>query len=235
MHLEKQATTEANDPLNVLVVGASGGTGRATVKQLLENGHKVTAFSRRATDQFEHTINLRIIDGDVMQNADISEAVKGQDVVIVVLGISENPVLVRLFASASTPRDVRSKGTKNIIAAMKKHGVSRLIVQSSFGVGETRGLLRFTDRLIFSLLLKPQIKDTELQEQVVRASGNAGGIDWVLAQPVHLKDAKNSSEPYLSTQGKTRQMSVTRRSVARFLADAVNRPDFIGKTVAISG
>ena len=32
----------------VLVVGATGGTGRATVEALLERGHRVTAFSRHA-------------------------------------------------------------------------------------------------------------------------------------------------------------------------------------------
>lgn len=34
--------------LNVLVVGATGGTGRATVERLAAEGHRVTAFSRSA-------------------------------------------------------------------------------------------------------------------------------------------------------------------------------------------
>ena len=33
---------------NVLVVGATGGTGRATIDALVRQGHQVTAFSRHA-------------------------------------------------------------------------------------------------------------------------------------------------------------------------------------------
>jgi len=96
------------------------------------------------------------------------------------------------LGSAHTPDDVRSTGTKNVINAMHIHGVPRLIVQSSYGVGETNGLLDCTDQLFFKLLLKPQIADTEQQEQIVKNSG----IEWVLAQPVHLTDSQNSTAPF---------------------------------------
>ncbi|WP_428353016.1 NAD(P)-binding oxidoreductase [Methyloprofundus sp.] len=142
----------------------------------------------------------------------------GQQVVIVTLGISENPIRVRFFGTASTLNNVRSAGTRNVITAMRKHGVQRLVVQSSYGVGETRGLLRFVDQLFFSLILKPQIEDTEIQEQVVRDSG----VDWVIAQPVHLTDEDSSTIPFLSTKGETRLMKVARKSVARFLALAAS-------------
>jgi len=227
----KSKVQHSSSPLNVLVVGATGGTGVAVVQQLLFEGHKVTAFSRHASEKFAPVDGLKVRDGDVMQSADVEGAVKGQDAVVVVLGISENPIRVRLFGAGRTPGDVRSIGTKNVIDAMHRHGVSRLVVQSSFGVGETRGLLGFADKLFFELLLKPQIADTEAQEQVVRASG----IDWVLAQPVHLTDTQESTVPHLSTQGKTRAMKVARASVARFLAIAVSESDFIGKTVTVSG
>jgi len=231
MKFETQLTQLSDNPINVLVVGATGGTGQALVQELLQQGHTVTAFSRHASAKFQTAERLKIIDGNVMQPADVEHAVIGQDVVIVVLGISENPFRVRLFGAARTPVDVRSKGTSNVIDAMRKHGLTRLVVQSSFGVGETRGLLGFVDQLFFSLLLKPQIADTELQEQIVRQSG----IDWVLAQPVHLTDSDDAVVPFLSTQGKTRAMKVSRSSVARFLAVAVREPDFIGKTVTVSG
>jgi len=231
MNSATQLPQISTDPLKILVVGATGGTGLAVVQQLLQDGHTVTAFSRHASSKFAATDRLTTVDGNVMQPADIDDAVKGQDAVIVVLGISENPIRVRLFGTARTPSDVRSTGTKNVIDAMRKHDVSRLIVQSSFGVGETRELLGFTDQLIFTLLLKPQIADTEVQELAVRNSG----IDWVLVQPVHLTDSHDSTMPYVSTQGKTRLTKVARTSVAQILAVAVREPDFIGKTVAVSG
>jgi hypothetical protein len=138
---------------------------------------------------------------------------------------------VRLLGSASTPIDVRSRGTRHTIAAMRRHGVRRLVVQTSFGVGDTRGRLPWLYRLMFGLLLKPQIADTEQQEREVRASG----LDWVLAQPVNLTDAVLDDAPFVSTQGDTRSMKVARRQVGRLLAEAVHGGGFVGCSVAVSG
>lgn len=219
----------------ILVVGATGGTGLAVVQQLLRQGHKVTAFSRQSKTKFQQTDFLTPVDDDVMLKDDVERAVQGQDAVIVVLGISENPLRVRLFGPAKASADVRSKGTQNVINAMQMHGIKRLVVQSSYGVGETRGNLGIANRLFFNLVLKPQIEDTEEQERVVRASG----VDWVLVQPVHLHDKElttdDSTLPYLSISGDTRKMNVTRTAVARFLVMASCESEYIGKTVSVSG
>jgi len=165
-----------------------------------------------------------------MNPADIEQAVKGQDTVIVVLGISENPLLVRFFGPKNTPAMVRSVGTQNVVNAMRKHGINRLVVQSSYGVGESRECLNWVNKLFFRLVLKPQIEDTETQEQNVRGSG----LDWVLVQPVHLTNDAHAAAPCISTMGQTNNMKVSRESVAAFLANAIHRVDYLGKTVAIS-
>jgi uncharacterized protein YbjT (DUF2867 family) len=217
--------------LNILVVGATGGTGRATVEKLLNEGHAVTAFSRSAARLADGSGRLVTINGDVTDPDEVERAMHAQDVVIVTLGIRENPLRVRFLGTARTAGDVRSVGTRNVIAAMRNQGVRRLVVQSSYGVGETRGLLGFVDRLFFKLILKPQIDDTEAQEDAVRNSG----VDWVIAQPVHLTDDDSDAPPFLSVQGQTRLMKVARRSVARFLAVAALGSEYIGKSVAVSG
>lgn len=218
-------------PLRILVVGATGGTGRATVEELVGQGHRVTAFSRRADPLAEISERVTAFNGDATKPADLDEAVPGHDAVIVTLGIAESPFRVRLFGTARTPMDVRSAGTRNVIAAMRKHGVRRLVVQSSYGVGETRNKLRFVDSLFFNLLLKPQIEDTEVQEAEVRGSD----VDWVLAQPVHLTDDDAAATPFTSVHGEVRDWKISRKSVARFLASAAQASDYVGKNVALSG
>ncbi len=216
----------------VLVVGATGGTGRAVIEELLETGHHVTAFSRHASKLDGLSERMTTIDGDATDPDEIDRAVRGHDAVVVTLGISENPLRVRLLGAARTPMDVRSAGTRAVIAAMRRHGVRRLVVQSSYGVGETRGKLRLLERVMFGLLLKPQIADTELQEVEVRDSG----MEWVLAQPVHLTDdSADAHKPFASLDGRVQRWSVSRRSVARFLAHAVSAPEYVGQTVALSG
>jgi len=226
-----QTQESSRTPQKVLVVGATGGTGVAAVRQLQKLGHHVTAFSRHASDKFSTREKLTPIDGDVMNPVDIEQAVKGQNAVIVVLGISENPLLVRFFGPKNTPVKVRSEGTQNVVNAMRKHGVKRLVVQTSYGIGESRECLNWVNKLFFRLVLKPQIEDTETQEQQVRASD----LDWVLVQPVHLTNDINAPAPCISTREQTRNMKVSRESVAAFLANAINRFDYLGKTVAISG
>ena len=217
--------------LKILVVGATGGTGRATIDELVQDGHQVTAFSRHADALAGTSDHVTAFNGDATNPDDIERAVQGHDAVIVTLGIAENPIRVRLLGAAKTPNDVRSVGTRNVITAMRKHGVRRLVVQSSYGVGESRDKLRFVDSLFFNLLLKPQMADTEVQEQDVRDSG----MDWVLVQPVHLTDDDDRKMPFTSQNGEVREWKISRGGVARFLARAVHTPDYVGQVVALSG
>lgn len=210
-------------------MGATGGSGRAACAALAERGHEVTAFTRGG-GAAELPPNVRTVVGDATSVHDVDEAVRGQDAVVVALGIRENAVRVRLFGPARTPLDIRSAGTRNVIAAMKRHGIQRLVVQSSYGVGPTRDRLRFLDSILFALILRPQIADTEEQERIVEASG----LEWVLAQPVHLTDDASAASPLASTDGETGKMTVSRASVGAFLAEAVTSASLVGKRVALS-
>ena len=220
-----------NPSRKILVVGATGGSGRAAVAALVEAGHHVTAFSRRAETLLQDFPDITAINGDVMNPDDVDRAVAGHDSVVITLGITENPIRVRWLGPARTPLDVRSTGTNNVIDAMHAHGVDRLVVQSSYGVGETRQRLGLRDRLFFALLVKNQMADTEIQEQVVRASG----LDWTLIQPVHLNDTIPEVDAFRSTTGETRAMKVSRLAVGKAVADVVADSTYSYQTVSISG
>jgi uncharacterized protein YbjT (DUF2867 family) len=216
--------------MKVLVVGATGGSGRAAVNELLSRGHEVTAFSRHATTLDAAPGRLRTIDGDATAPAAVDRAVHGQQAVIVTLGISDNALRVRLLNRAGTPMDVRSRGTRNVIAAMRRHGVGKLVVQTTYGVGATRDRLPPLYRLLYWLVLRPQIADTEHQEREVRASG----LDWVIAQPVSLTDDAQGGLPFASPSGELRAMKVSRGSVGRFLVQAAEGSQCLGASVALS-
>ena len=215
--------------MKVLVVGATGGSGRAAVDALVGGGHEVTAFARRAGAVFAGGGDVRAVDGDATVPADVGRAVVGQDAVVVTLGIAESALRVRLRGPAATPLDVRSRGTAAVVAAMREHGVRRLVVQSSYGVGDTRDRLPVSSRLVFALLLRPQIADHEEQERIVRASG----LDWTIVQPVYLTDADEPAA--LSTSGSTEGMKVSRGAVGRVLAELATGAADLRRTVSVSG
>ncbi|MGY1625318.1 NAD(P)-dependent oxidoreductase [Geodermatophilus sp. SYSU D00965] len=215
--------------MRVLVVGATGGSGRAAVDALTARGHEVTAFARRASAVYGERAGVRAVDGDVTVAADVERAVRGQDAVVVALGISESALRVRLLGSRGTPLDVRSRGTRTVVAAMRSAGVRRLVVQSSYGVGETRTRLPLSSRVVLALLLRPQIADHERQERLVRDSG----LDWTLVQPVYLTDGDEPAT--VSADGDVEEWHVSRAAVGGVLADAVDGALPRGRSLAVSG
>lgn len=215
--------------MKVLVVGASGGSGRAAVTALLDRGHDVTVFVRNPKALGALGEGAAVVTGDATRPDDVDVAVRGQDAVIVTLGISENPVRVRMRGPAGTALDVRSRGTRNIVAAMERHDVGRLVVQTSYGVGDTRGKLPRRYALMFRALLGPQIADTEIQDALVRASD----VLWTLVQPVNLTDGASGTAK-TSDAGEVAGWHVARGAVGEVLADAVERSDYVKKTIAVS-
>jgi uncharacterized protein YbjT (DUF2867 family) len=219
--------------MKVIVFGATGGTGRATVRELLDGGHEVTAFSRHA-DQLElRSEQLHLQPGDALRAEDVERAVAGKDAVVVSLGVNDNPLKVRLLHRSRTPTNVCSEGTRHILDAMRKHGLRRLVVVSAYGVGETREKLPRLFRLLYNMLLKEQLADKERQERLVRESG----LDWVIVQPVGLTNASPEPEEQVlaSPEGEVHGRSIPRRNVGRFLARAVTGNQFLHRSVALSG
>jgi len=120
--------------MKIIVFGATGSVGNQLVKQALEQGNEVTAFTRNP-GKLSHINDprLKIIRGDILDLADVEKAMQHQDGVLCAIG----------DGSKGT---VRAEGTKNIIMAMKKAGVNRLICETTLGLGESHAIPRMTLR-----------------------------------------------------------------------------------------
>ncbi|WP_322937641.1 NAD(P)-dependent oxidoreductase [Nocardioides bizhenqiangii] len=216
--------------MKILVVGGSRGTGAAVVRTLAADGHLVTAFARSASSAGLGEHGVVAFDGDVMDADDLGKAMIGQDAVVVTLGISDNPLKVQYLRRASTPLDIRSAGTRRVVEAMQSAGLRRLVVQTVYGLGEGRRHLDLKWKLIFGLLLRPQIRDSTVQEQVVRESG----LDWTLVRPVALTDEETTAPAHVDAQDERLGLQVARAQVARVFADVVDEPTSVGKTLSVS-
>jgi uncharacterized protein YbjT (DUF2867 family) len=213
--------------MKVLVVGASRGTGAELVAELVERGHLVTAYARHAADVDDR---VRHVAADVLDRTSLDTAMVGQDAVAVTLGIPDNPFRVRLTRRASSPLDIRSRGTAGVIGAMHAHGVRRLVVQSTYGVGATYAHLPAALKMFLTVALRPQIDDHERQEQLVRESG----LDWTIVRPTVLHGDSTESPAYVGTDDHAPTMRVSRRQVARVEADALERDELAGQVLTVT-
>jgi putative NADH-flavin reductase len=170
-------TIERREPARVLIVGATGGTGRELVAQALERGLAVTALVRNPSRlRVEHP-RLTVVRGDVLDAASVDAAVRGQDAVLSALGHK------RYFY----PTRILSAGTRNLLRAMESHGVRRLVCETSLGLGDSAGRLG----LMYTLFVIPAILpfyfwDKTRQERAIAESG----LDWVIVRPGALNNGE---------------------------------------------
>ena len=218
--------------MKVLVVGASGGTGAELVAELVERGHLVTAYARSAGtgEGGGGDDSVRHVAADVLDREALGKAMIGQDAVAVTLGIPDNPFRVRLTRRASSRLDIRSQGTAAVVEAMREHGVGRLVVQSTYGIGDTYRHLPLALKAFFTLGIRPQVDDHERQERLVRGSG----LDWTLVRPTVLHDEPTDEPAHVSTSDHAPTMKVSRRQVARVEAHALERTTFAGQVLTVT-
>jgi len=220
--------------LKVVVFGATGKAGRAVALTLLAAGHQVTAFGRNR-EKLPAYKGISVIVGDALNAPDVASAVAGQDAVVVSLGDSLNPVVLKLGAKLgvkrNTPPNICEVGTANVIAAMEAASVKRLICITSYGVGDTRDRLSRLFRLWLRVLqLGEQLADKEEQEKLVKEST----LEWTLIQPVGLTDGAATGRWLASTSGDRRKRTVSRVDLADFIAQVLAGVRYVRETVVLS-
>jgi len=189
--------------MNIIIFGATGSVGRHLVDQALAQGHNVTAFARRPDGLTQSNPRLVRHSGDVLDAQAVADAVQGHDAVMIALG-------------AGRKGGVRGPGTKNVIDAMARHGIRRLVCETTLGAGDSREVLNFFwKRLMFGLLLRPAFADHAVQEAHIRSCD----LDWVIVRPAAFTDGP-ATEVYKESFPVTEKnltFKISRADVAGFM------------------
>ena len=88
--------------MRLLILGASGGTGRQLTSQAVEHGHRVTAFVR-SPDKLDHGSGVRVVRGDPLKTDWLASALPGHDAVLSAIGPRPRDALLSR-APSPTPR-----------------------------------------------------------------------------------------------------------------------------------
>lgn len=204
--------------MKLLIVGATGGLGRAAVAEAVSRGHDVSALVRNpaAAGLPEPVLPVH---GDVLDPAGLEAAVSGRDAVICALGTP----------SPRRPSTLLGDGTANLVAAMQAARVRRLVCVTLLGTGESRRNASLFYRHVILRVLAPMLPDKENQERVVRDCG----LEWVLVRPPRFTGGPGRPPRVIRAGDKGRAGHVSRQQLARILVDAAERPDYVGQAIAV--
>lgn len=205
--------------MKITVFGATGGTGKQVVEQALAAGHHVTALVRDPAKLAINNPALTVRRGNVLEPEDVFNAVSGAEAVIVSLG-----------STANNPDGVVAKGTANVVDAMQKAGVARLIVVTSLGVGESKDQVPFFFKALMATALRKTMQDKEAQEKLVKASG----LDWTIVRPGGLTDGPRTGQYRYGLDPKLVAGQVSRADVAEFVLKQLTDTQFLRKAPAIT-
>jgi putative NADH-flavin reductase len=206
--------------MKLVVLGATGGTGLEIVRQAIERGHSVTAFVRSPERLKAFDNRITIIQGDLLNRAEMERAIQGHDAIV----------------SGFGPRYPVSKGEEDLLerfavtltSAMLNAGVRRVVVESV--------AFLFKDSIIppayllGRLFFAKTVADASAMERVLKESE----LDWTIVRPPELTNKPYTGE-YRVREGRLPLFgfSISRANVADFMVRTVEDRASIHKVIGI--
>lgn len=195
----------------VIVFGATGNTGLCCTQAALKLEYEVTAFVRdpaRLPEELSSKVTVKT--GDVLDSKAVDEAVQGQDAVVILLGTRND----------LSPTTVMSEGTKNIVAAMKKHGVER--------VSGCLSAFNFREKSAVPERFFPILEDHERMLQVLKGSS----LKWVAVLPPHITGDENAGDVIVE-HGSSPGPRVSKHDLGHFMVSCLSSDENLYKLCGI--
>jgi len=208
--------------MRVIVFGASGGTGREIVRQALEAGHQVTAFVRTpAKFNLDH-LNLNVFQGDVLDAEKVKQATAGQEAVISALGPTRPPVPAMMETAAG-----------NIVSAMQKDSVKRLISTTGAGVHDPQDQPKLSDKAmktLLTLIAKDVLRDSEANVNLIRSSN----LDWTIVRFPRLTNGAHTGRYRVGYIGRDSGSQLSRADAADFILRELEKGEYVHEAPIVS-
>jgi putative NADH-flavin reductase len=211
--------------MRTVIFGANGLTGRVLTQQALAAGHDVAAVTRRAAEFPMRHDRLRVIQGDVHDADTVERAVAGADAVLSTLGVP----------FARKPITLYGDGMRNIVTAMSRHGVKRVVAVTSSATYPHHhadgGFLmnRILQPIVVATIGKTTYADMRRMEQLLRD----GDLEWTIMRPSGLFDAPTVSR-YQLYEDQAPGIFTSRADLAASMLEQLTDSRFVRKAVAVN-
>jgi putative NADH-flavin reductase len=209
--------------MKIAIFGATGETGRQLVEQALAAGYQVVAYVRNPSKLNTKHENLTIVQGELADQAIIERAVSAADAVISVLGPR----------GGSKGKPI-TRGMQNIIEAMKKQGVRRLIISSTLSAKDPNDLPDFTAKALVNLV---KLTMHAAYEEIVSVAETVrkSDLDWTIVRLTTLNDNPKSGKVRVGYLGKGEVgLRISRADLAEFMLKQVQDTKYLRQAPVIS-
>ena len=209
--------------MKVLVIGAGGESGEQIVKRALAHGHEVTAFVHDPGSYKQQ--GVRVVGGDVLDAGAVEKAVAEQDAVIDAIG-------------GKTPykeTTLETHAARNVVEAMNRNGVKRLIVISVVGAGDSVENAPFLyEHLLMPIYLRGAMKDKAGMEAAVSTSD----LQWTLVRPPMLTEGDPTGKFHVVATEEhpndTKAHKITRADLAEFIVEQLDSDEYVRQAVTVT-
>ena len=213
--------------MKVLVLGATGRTGKLIIEEAIKRGHKVSAIARDPEKIKSYPID--ITRGTPYDYETVEKALAGCDAVINTLNVSrksDNP-----WAALAAPVDLISRSAANAIQAMEKAGISRFVALSTIGAGSSWKRSPAILKLMVSMSnLKYAFRDHDRQEELLEQSA----MDYTICRAPMLSQKPNNTGAVAVAEGQRPPgMALSRNTAAGFFLDIIEGKKHIRETIHV--
>ena len=201
--------------MNVLIFGATGGIGKWTVEFAKKKGYLVTVYVRNARKIIDSSI--RVIEGELDDYRKMEEAMSGQDAVIWCVGIA----MKRNYEGMPSV-----EGHRNLLKAMKKAGVTRLIDWGTPSIPfekDEKSVITVIPGILAELFL------TKAKKEMVEIGHmlSESDIDWTLVRFMAPKDTSYTGKVKVSFGKRKMKFAISRADIASFMVEQVEDGTYV--------
>jgi putative NADH-flavin reductase len=207
----------------IALLGATGKTGSLFLQKALDEGIAVKALVR---DKSKITVvhgNLELVEGDVLLEKDVLEAVADTEAVVSLFGHVKN-----------SPEWLQTKGTTNLVKAMSAYKVSRIISLSGGGLPyPEKDEPKFADKMIRTIMkvaVPKVLNDAIAHHEVLEKST----LDWTIVRGPRLTADAEKGDYRVGWVGVNASTKIGRADLADFLLKVLKEKSFVHQMPFVS-
>jgi len=210
--------------MNIALFGATGKTGSIILQKLIEQEAGISVLVRLPSKLGDLPLNIKIIEGSILDSDKVYQTIEGCDAVICVVGHVKG-----------TSENMQRDGIKNIIAAMDKLKAKRLVTLTGSGVftkGDSASLFDKIMRFMVKTITPSRFNDGANMSEIIKQSN----LDWVIVRAplITNEKAKDLFQVFETLLPNKPAFRIGRDDLAEFIIGNLEMDDYIRKMPVVS-